>query len=81
MKSVTASEARKNWFRLLDEVANGEIVVVRRNEKRIILSVEKHQKKTIPTYKGLIGGKDLDRADEWNWDWKPTKGVVPIKRK
>jgi len=81
MKSVTASEARKNWFRLLDEVANGETIAVRRNDKRIILSLEKRRKKAIPNYKGLIAGDDLDNADKWGWDWTPVKGLVPIKRK
>jgi prevent-host-death family protein len=81
MKSVTASEARKNWFRILDEVANGEIVVVRRNEKRIILSLEKRKKKAIPNYKGLIGGNDLDNADKWSWDWTPAKGLIPTTHK
>jgi len=81
MKSVTASEARKNWFRLLDEVANGETIAVRRNDKRIILSLEKRRKKAIPNYKGLIGGADLDNADKWGWDWTPAKGLVPIKRR
>ena len=28
MKRVTASEARRNWFRLLDEIAGGEQVVI-----------------------------------------------------
>jgi hypothetical protein len=30
MKRVTASEARRNWFRLLDEVAAGAVVVIER---------------------------------------------------
>jgi hypothetical protein len=81
MKSITASEARKNWFRLLDEVAKGETVVVRRNDKRIILSLDKAEKTAIPNYKGLISGEDLDNADKWGWDWTATKGLVPTKRK
>jgi antitoxin (DNA-binding transcriptional repressor) of toxin-antitoxin stability system len=30
MKQVTASEARKNWFRLLDEALDGEVIAVQR---------------------------------------------------
>ena len=30
MKRLTASEVRKNWFRVLDEVAAGEGVVLER---------------------------------------------------
>jgi len=81
MKSVTASEARKNWFKLLDEVAAGEVVAIRRNGKRIILSAEKPRKKAVPDYKRLFVGDDLDNADKWAWDWSPEKGLVPITRK
>ena len=35
MKRVTASDARKNWFRLLDEAAAGEVVVIERAGTRI----------------------------------------------
>ena len=81
MRSVTASEARKNWFKLLDEVAAGEVVAIRRNGKRIILSAEKRKKRAVPVYKTLIGGDDLDNADKWGWNWSPEKGLVPITRK
>lgn len=81
MKSVTASEARKNWFKLLDEVANGEIVAIHRNDKRIILSVEKNKGKRLPDYKRLIGGRNLDDADKWGWDWNPEKGLIPTVRR
>ena len=81
MKHITASEARKNWFRLLDEAANGEVIAIRRNNKKLILRLEKREKKSVPNYKGLIGGADLDNADKWGWDWSPSKGLVPVIRK
>ena len=81
MKHITASEARRNWFRLLDEAANGEVIVIQRNEKRLILSLEKRQKKSIPSYKGLIGGADIDNADKWGWEWTESKGLLPVTRK
>jgi hypothetical protein len=37
MKKVTASEARRQWFRLLDEAAQGEVIVVQRNGRRLVL--------------------------------------------
>ncbi len=40
MKRVTASEARKSWFRLLDDVAAGEVVVIERKGRRIVLRGE-----------------------------------------
>jgi len=81
MRSVTASEARKNWFKLLDEVAAGEVVAIRRNGKRIILCAEKPKKKAVPVYKRLIGGDDLDNAHKWGWNWSPEKGLTPVTRK
>jgi hypothetical protein len=81
MKYVTASEARKNWFRLLDEAAAGEVIAIERNDKRLILRAEKRRKPGAPRYKGLIGGAGLDDADKWSWDWTPSRGLVPIIRK
>ncbi|MCY4389867.1 MAG: hypothetical protein OXC18_22450 [Desulfurellaceae bacterium] len=39
MKKLTASEARKNWFQVLDEVAAGEVVVLERKGEMILLSM------------------------------------------
>ena len=75
MKHVTASEARKNWFSLLDEAARGEVIAIQRNGNRLVLRLEK-RKKSVTNYKGLIGGKDLDNADKWGWDWSESKGLV-----
>ena len=40
MKKVTATEARKRWFRLLDEVAAGEVVMLQRRGRRLVLRRE-----------------------------------------
>ena len=68
MKYVTASEARKNWFKLLDEAAKGEVIAIQRNDKKLILKAQKARPR-VPSYKGLIGGK-VDDADTWGWEWK-----------
>jgi antitoxin (DNA-binding transcriptional repressor) of toxin-antitoxin stability system len=78
MKLVTASEARKNWFRLLDEVAAGEIVVVQRHGRRIVLRCESPAVESTPSYAGLIRSDEADRADSWHWKWG-TEGVTPIE--
>lgn len=75
MKCVTASEARKNWFKLLDEAANGEVIAIQRNDKKLILKAQKGRPR-IPSYKGLIGGK-VDDADTWGWEWKGSGKLVP----
>jgi hypothetical protein len=84
MKRVTASEARKNWFRLLDEVANGEVLVVERKGRKLVLrrqdsAVEKigHD---LPDYRKLLRVPDADSADRWSWKWKgPGKELVPAE--
>ena len=40
MKRVTASAARKNWFQLLDEVVQGEKIVIERRGRRIVVLCE-----------------------------------------
>lgn len=68
MKSVTPTQARQTWFQLLDEVAAGEIVHIRRGDKLIVLKCEPSDAETVD-YRELIKGDHLDRADEWGWQW------------
>ncbi len=53
MKHVTASEARKNWFALLDEGPKGAVVAIQRNDKKLILKLQK-KKAAVPNYKGQM---------------------------
>lgn len=71
MKRVTATEARKNWFRLLDEVAEGEVVLIERGGARLRLALEELAEPSagIPDYRGLIHVPDADSADQWGWEW------------
>jgi hypothetical protein len=78
MKYVTASEARRNWFRLLDEAVKGEVIAIQREGRKLILRLEK-QKQAIPSYKGLIDFKDADDAHTWGWEWKGPGRLVPKK--
>lgn len=82
MKRITASEARKNWFRVLDEVAEGEVVVIERNGRRIQLRREADDVREVPDYSGLIGATgDAAEADRWGWDWPGEEGdLVPVDR-
>lgn len=81
MKRVTASEARRNWFRLLDEVAAGGTVVIMRKGRRIVLRREDPATKAdreLPDYSGIIRVPDVADADRWGWDWEgPEGGVIP----
>jgi hypothetical protein len=69
MKRVTASEARKNWFRLLDEVAAGEVVVLERKGRRLVLRLEEPpEKRPVPDYSQLIQVVG-DELEDWTWEW------------
>jgi antitoxin (DNA-binding transcriptional repressor) of toxin-antitoxin stability system len=76
MKYVTASEARKNWFRLLDEVAEGQVVAIRRDDKKLVLRLEE-EGRAVPSYARLLRAPDADQADTWGWEWSPSGGLQP----
>ena len=79
MKRVTASEARRNWFRILDEVAAGEVVVIERNGRTIQLSREAATDlaREVPDYTGLVRApKGAKHAERWGWEWSETEGDV-----
>lgn len=80
MKRVTASEARRSWFRLLDEVAAGAVVVIERHGKRILLRREEEREGAysgLPDYSSLLEVREPDRAAEWGWEWGPEGGLEP----
>ena len=62
MKYVTASDARKNWFQLLDEAANGEVIAIHRDGKKLILKLN-NTIAAIPDYKDIIDFPDAENAD------------------
>ena len=75
---MTASEARRNWFRVLDRVAAGEIVVIERGGRRIVLRREEDRESEVPDYSQVIRPRtDVDRADEWSWEWREGEGLSP----
>jgi antitoxin (DNA-binding transcriptional repressor) of toxin-antitoxin stability system len=79
MKRVTASEARKNWFRLLDEVAEGDVVVILRKGRRIVLRREDAAagvERRLPDYGDIVRVSDADRADRWGWEWTGPEGEL-----
>lgn len=71
MKHVTPSEARQNWFRLLDEAAGGETIVIERRGHRLVLREESEEATgpEPPSYARLLSVPDVDRADRWTWTW------------
>lgn len=67
MKRVTASEARRNWFRLLDEVVGGESIVIERRGVRVVLQREGAREEAVCDYSDLLLAPDVDAADRWTW--------------
>ena len=84
MKNVNASEARKHWFRLLDEARDGEVIVVQRKGRRLVLrreeSNEKKNGSETRRYKNLLRVPNADRADQWSWEWRGAEGNVVSRR-
>jgi hypothetical protein len=79
MKRVTASEARRNWFSLLDEVAAGGAVVIMRHGQRIVLRRETAggpAGERLPDYSGVIEVPDVGEADRWGWEWTGPEGEL-----
>ncbi|MBN2498975.1 MAG: hypothetical protein JXR96_30580 [Deltaproteobacteria bacterium] len=82
MKRVTATEARKSWFKLLDEVADGEVVVVERRGRRLVIRCEDGEADAaagVPDYRGMLKATHADQADRWGWDWAAGE-LVPTER-
>jgi antitoxin (DNA-binding transcriptional repressor) of toxin-antitoxin stability system len=80
MKRVTASEARRNWFRLLDEVAAGAVVSIERGGRRIVLRAEplRDQESDRPDYGSFLHAPEVDGADGWSWRWSgPDADLEP----
>jgi prevent-host-death family protein len=81
MKQVTASEARKHWFRLLDEAAQGEVIVIPRKGRRVVLrraeSRDAGDGSTHPEYRRLLRAPGAEKADRWSWEWRGAgRGLV-----
>ena len=80
MKRITASEARRNWFRLLDEVIDGEVIAITRKGKRIVIRREEppHSRRVkLPDYRSILRVPNASRADSWGWEWPgPEQEVV-----
>ena len=74
MKKVTASDARKHWFRLLDEAAQGEVIVVHRKGRRVVLRREElsdaEDATAPPAYHRLLRVPGAGEADQWSWEWR-----------
>lgn len=85
MKNVNASEARKHWFRLLDEALEGEVIVVQRKGARLVLrreeSKERKNGSEMKQYKNLLRVPNADRADQWSWEWKGSESALVSRRR
>ena len=84
MKHVKASEARKHWFRLLDDALRGEVIAVERKGQRVLIRKEdsaQFASGAISTrYKKLLKVPKAEEADRWSWDWRPERGLALRKR-
>ena len=81
MKRVTASDARKNWFRLLDEVAQGEVVCIERGGRHIVLRREEENDagSEVPDYSEFLHVPGVEDADQWGWTWSADNGSLELE--
>ena len=79
VKRMTASDVRRDWFRVLDEVLAGETVVVERGGRRVVLRVADESgggaRQAPPDYRDLLRG-NVDEADQWSWEWAGSEEDV-----
>jgi antitoxin (DNA-binding transcriptional repressor) of toxin-antitoxin stability system len=81
VKRVTASQARREWFRLLDEVAAGEVIFLERKGRRIVIRRDPARSTIdIPDYSRLIRGRRVEEADRWSWTWS-GEGRLSLKER
>jgi len=68
----------------LDEVAAGEVVVIERNGKRVVLRTEPRSRQSsrkIRDYSSLLRVPGADEADEWGWEWqRPGRELKRVPR-
>jgi antitoxin (DNA-binding transcriptional repressor) of toxin-antitoxin stability system len=86
MKRVTASDARRRWFELLDEVADGEVLVVERRGRRLVMRREdeapRAASRSVPSYRDVLEAPNLDEADRWGWAWtEPGRPMRLVRRR
>ena len=80
VKSLSATEARKHWFRLLDEIVAGEVVLIERGGSLVELrrSEVRRASEAVPDYSDIVRVPDLDEADRWHWEWQaPGQALEP----
>lgn len=80
MKSLSATEARRNWFRLLDEIVAGEVVVIERGGSLVEPRRREARRapKVVADYSDIVRVADLDEADRWRWEWQaPGQALEP----
>ncbi len=81
MKHYSATEARKNFFSLLDDALDGNKVYIEREGQVLELTPKKKKVKKLSYKKFFLSSPTVDDADTWGWGWTPDKGLTPITLK
>ena len=77
MKRMTASEARRYWYQLLDEAAAGEEILIERDGARLVLKIADPQE---PDYQRWIRVPDANQVDQWGWEWTGSTVGLQTRR-
>ncbi|MBX7147481.1 type II toxin-antitoxin system Phd/YefM family antitoxin [bacterium] len=81
MKHYSATEARKNFFSLLDDALEGNKVYIEREGHVLELLPKKKKTKKLSYKKFFLSSPSVDDADTWGWEWKPDSGLHFINKK
>lgn len=88
VRRTTATDARRGFFRLLDEVLAGETVVIERKGRSIVLRAENIRSKQSvrpAEYRRVLGKQGMGWIKEiegWTWGWEgPGKPLRLTERK
>jgi hypothetical protein len=80
----TKNRMSRHWFRLLDEVIGGEVVVIERKGQRVMLRREQKSRvarETLPDYSALISVPQASNADAWNWEWSGQESELQLRER
>ncbi|MBI4420156.1 MAG: hypothetical protein HY560_04960 [Gemmatimonadetes bacterium] len=80
---MSASEARRHWFTVLDRVARGEVIAVERGGRLIVLRREdaRPHHATTPDYRDVLHVPNADDADRWHWEWSHRSTKLRLRRR
>ncbi len=82
MKTIlTATEARRGFFDILDRALRGETVLIERKGVPVQLVPRRRKKRQkLLDYRSYFRSS-VDQAEQWGWRWDPDNGLELLDSK